>query len=384
MADVSRDSAVAYFNQQLSQPINGIANKWSTTNNPTGAASSYAPTALINNLRSGDLVADPVTGASLTPGNVSLSQLVSVLRTSAILLSRARMVRLCRTSYPYSSCFFDQTRVANMTDAFAIPDDQVPTASNEPSILISGYAIGGGGAGGNATTSGGSGGDGIIDPLYVISGYGGNAGSQLTLSKSIKSNAVIAVAIGSGGNNSSGTTSTISLNGTVILTAAGGTQGGSGYASDHQMINHKSLSASGGPGASSGLLSGAGSGGAGASVTYNNVTGVVYGTPGAGKAGEVQIKYPSTYPMPLSYPGATYALISGNHTFTFSTSGSLTFGTLPTTVAGFSSTISTAELNAFVDTLTTTITNWRNTTLSYTEYYCHSSCHSNHDSRSRR
>jgi hypothetical protein len=46
--------------------------------------------------------------------------------------------------------------------------------------------------------------------------------------------------------------------------------------------------------------------------------------------------------------------------------------------------VSASVLDNYVLTLQTAVTNWRNTTVTFAEYWCHSNCHSNHSSRGRR
>jgi hypothetical protein len=60
------------------------------------------------------------------------------------------------------------------------------------------------------------------------------------------------------------------------------------------------------------------------------------------------------------------------------------YGLSTTGVTNPSGNLSASGFNTFVTQLQTAVTNHRNTVVTFDEYWCHNSCHSNHSSRSRR
>lgn len=64
----------------------------------------------------------------------------------------------------------------------------------------------------------------------------------------------------------------------------------------------------------------------------------------------------------------------------------LPLSSFPYPVAGvMDGTVETNDVSVYFSALHTVLENWRNTTLTYTEKYCHSNCHSNcHGNRGRR
>ena len=117
MANITKGDVVSYMQALITQPVNGTR-KWATDNNPTGAATSYSPGPLTNYMYAGQVLTYSPGTSEVSGGTVSLAQTCAVLRNAAQVLSRARNVRLIRTSYPYSSYFYDQTVLTHMNSGY--------------------------------------------------------------------------------------------------------------------------------------------------------------------------------------------------------------------------------------------------------------------------
>jgi len=74
----------------------------------------------------------------------------------------------------------------------------------------------------------------------------------------------------------------------------------------------------------------------------------------------------------------------GYLTTTYQANPATTTPAITTSLAALTGDISAATLNTVIDNVDTAITNHRNTTVAFTETWCHSSCHSSHSSRNRR
>ena len=117
MGNINRSDVVAYFQAQITNPINA-AGKWAADNDPSAAASSYSGNGrLLYQMDAGQVLTYSPDG-DIPVGNISVSTLSSVLKNAATVLSRARMVHLVKASYPYTSYFYDATVLAHMTAAY--------------------------------------------------------------------------------------------------------------------------------------------------------------------------------------------------------------------------------------------------------------------------
>lgn len=126
MTDITRDSAVLYMQQLMRDPINALG-KWASDNDPTGAASSYSPGPLTPNMLPGQTVSSSPLGSEITSTtDIIRTEVCNVLRNAAVILSRCRNVRLVKTSYPYSSNFFDVTQATHMNAAYQISSGSLP------------------------------------------------------------------------------------------------------------------------------------------------------------------------------------------------------------------------------------------------------------------
>lgn len=217
---------------------------------------------------------------------------------------------------------------------------------------------------GDLQGAGGGGSGGVLDMLfathihgYSYGSYGGGAGQYIPVSIAATSRSTINVTIGAGGlggyapafnpgwdyggTGSNGDNSVIDKDGNVLYTATGGVHGSYMYSSatngDHTVLDV----APGGPGQSSPYgaggpywpsvgyapAGGIGAGGSGASSSATDPPAMYpYAVGGNGGPGYSTLKYPNTYPMPISYSGASYANTGGYHTFSFAQSGQLVFG----------------------------------------------------------
>lgn len=117
MSIINRSDVISYFQSQITNPINGTG-KWATDNDPSADASSYSGSGrLLYQMGAGQVLTYGPAG-EIPAGAVSVSTLSYVLKNAATVLSRARMVRLIKTSYPYSSYWYDSTTLAHMSSAY--------------------------------------------------------------------------------------------------------------------------------------------------------------------------------------------------------------------------------------------------------------------------
>lgn len=136
--NITRADATATFKTQITDPVNALP-KWHAGSNPGGAnvplgGLSSASPALLNT------VVLNTTTVSLSPiasevalGNVSAGALGSLLQTTAIVLSRARNVRLQKyynnTVGAGNYIFYDQTNIAHLSPAYQLGATGVPNPS---------------------------------------------------------------------------------------------------------------------------------------------------------------------------------------------------------------------------------------------------------------
>jgi hypothetical protein len=87
----------------------------------------------------------------------------------------------------------------------------------------------------------------------------------------------------------------------------------------------------------------------------------------------------------MKYYGTSYGVATLAYDATnlahMSSSWQIAIGSVPSLGGGE---VTASAFNTFITNLTNTVTAHRNTTLTFTELWCHSNCHSNHSSRSRR
>lgn len=136
--NVVRSDAADTFRVQITNPVNAIP-KWHSSNNPAGgnapngSFSSASPALLSSVLLPGDIVTTSPVGGELALGNVSASATGALLQNTAIVLSRARSVRLIKyynnSLAGVNSVFFDQTAISHLNSAYQLGATGVPNPS---------------------------------------------------------------------------------------------------------------------------------------------------------------------------------------------------------------------------------------------------------------
>lgn len=209
--------------------------------------------------------------------------------------------------------------------------------------------VGGGGAGGCGYEAGGQRG-----------GGGGGSGGYIQTTSTITKSQTLTVVVGSGGLNTgiteggnAGSGGSTSISGTELSLSVSGGQGGGNAARATASFGVGGVGGSpngtnGGDGntAGNGGNGGAtpwGTGGIGQTNIGAGGSGSGYGSGGGGGGdkdrfgahnanpggdgakGLVQISYPTTFPIATSVTGATYSTSGGNHIYTFTSNGSITW-----------------------------------------------------------
>lgn len=134
--NATRADATATFRTQITDPVNAIS-KWHATNNPAGAnvplggLSSASPALLSAVLLNTNVVTNSPTTAEFTFSTLSTSALGTLFQNAAIVLSRARNVRLVKyysdTNSGTNNIFFDQTAVSHLNSAYQLSSTGVTT-----------------------------------------------------------------------------------------------------------------------------------------------------------------------------------------------------------------------------------------------------------------
>lgn len=128
--DLTRNDVASAFKTQITDVVNALS-KWHSGSNPGGAnaplsgsVSSYSPAPLTSSLLASTTVTTSPTAAELVVGDASLAAVNTLLRNTAIVCSRARMVRLMKyynnTNAGTNSLLYDQTNLAHLNSTYQL------------------------------------------------------------------------------------------------------------------------------------------------------------------------------------------------------------------------------------------------------------------------
>lgn len=176
---------------------------------------------------------------------------------------------------------------------------------------------GGGGAGGSG--QGSSGGAGNYEPFTPVQGYAGGNNYAVDGSGSAGGGGGASQVGSAGGSNNAGKGGDGApsfITGSNVIYAGGGAGGSTPGA------NGGGGAGGGGSGTRAGNVNTGGGGGGGNGPDPGTPAGWVGS---AGGSGIVIIAYPDIFPIATSNSGATYSLVNNNRTYSFTTSGSITF-----------------------------------------------------------